>query len=428
MRLLEVFGAVFALLKTAAAQTVYCGDCGCFGAAEYASLLAQPVVTVTVPPLSTTAFAPLSPSPSFETVTDDGVTFAIGASQAIVSGTTYAIGPGATPVTAYLQARLFFRFGPGGVGTPDTTFSPYNPATTAASTTTSLNLGNATAQTTSVGTIGNVVANSSVTLLVPPPATANPTSTAELSSTVQTSTSYSSGASTDSVPPQGGPGVTNPATATATSSSSSTVIATTSIYGVISVSSSSSPQTSNTASVPSSAIPVERTDLDPAFINTMLQYTNQYRNVNQASDVTWDPVKAQYAQLYANNCTFKHSGGPFGENLAIGGFSSPEYYVWLWYNEIQLYTNYTHPNLTNFESWGHFTQLVWDNTMSIGCGYATYCGNSYGDYYLVCEYDTGNVVASGGSDPAIYFEENVLTPLSPEPAAPTGFDSAYPTG
>ena len=155
----------------------------------------------------------------------------------------------------------------------------------------------------------------------------------------------------------------------------------------------------------------------------MLQYHNEYRSINQAGPVTWDSVKAEYAQTYADNCDFVHSGGPYGENLAIGGDSNPAYYVWLWFNETNLYTNYTDPDLDDFEEWGHFTQVVWDATTTIGCGYSNKCTNlnPYGPYYLVCEYNTGNV------EPASNFVANVLTPTASEPAAPTGQDSTYAT-
>lgn len=66
-------------------------------------------------------------------------------------------------------------------------------------------------------------------------------------------------------------------------------------------------------------------------------------------------------------------GGYYGQNIAAG--TSPanvatvittEFYN----NEVVSYNPawYGHePNLTTFDSYGHFTQVVWSNTLSVGC-------------------------------------------------------------
>ncbi|KKY23851.1 putative venom allergen ame: allergendol m [Phaeomoniella chlamydospora] len=180
------------------------------------------------------------------------------------------------------------------------------------------------------------------------------------------------------------------------------------------------------AAIPSANTTVETRDTtgtsassstDPAFIQSILNAHNEYRAIHGGASVTWDATKAQYAQNYAEQCTWAHSGGPYGENLAIGGFDNPEYYVWMWYNEREAYTDYSSPDFNGFESWGHFTQTVWSSTASIGCGFVTTCDNlgDFGPYFLVCEYDTGNVL------PSNYFVSNVLAPKSGVPAAPAQF-------
>ncbi|KAI6800561.1 hypothetical protein KC363_g1092 [Hortaea werneckii] len=131
----------------------------------------------------------------------------------------------------------------------------------------------------------------------------------------------------------------------------------------------------------------------------VLNSTNYHRSQHQASNLTWDSTLADYAQDYSKNCKWEHSvfgtkprsGGQYGENLAQG-YLSPTIAVDAWAGEEADY-NYNKPQFQ--ESTGHFTQLVWQNTTSVGCG-ASYC-RSTGDesvsgWFLVCEYNPpGNV-------------------------------------
>lgn len=50
------------------------------------------------------------------------------------------------------------------------------------------------------------------------------------------------------------------------------------------------------------------------------------------------------------------------------------------------------PSMSNFDSWGHFTQIVWKNTKHVGC--STVVCNSLGNVdsseplpFTVCNYD-----------------------------------------
>lgn len=73
--------------------------------------------TTTVPPEAMITTPPLVP------VTAGGVQVLIGASEAVISGTTYRIGSGATITTAIVNG-VTLTFGPGGVGLPSTTIHP----------------------------------------------------------------------------------------------------------------------------------------------------------------------------------------------------------------------------------------------------------------------------------------------------------------
>jgi uncharacterized protein YkwD len=119
----------------------------------------------------------------------------------------------------------------------------------------------------------------------------------------------------------------------------------------------------------------------------LLEHHNRYRAQHCAQPLTWSPKLAQAAQLWANtlkakDCAFEHSGGPTGENLAAGttGALDAKATVAMWYDEIKGYS-FQQPGFSM--QTGHFTQVVWRGTTSVGCG-KTQCK---GLDVWVCEYD-----------------------------------------
>ncbi|KAK1071202.1 hypothetical protein LTR74_003583 [Friedmanniomyces endolithicus] len=142
------------------------------------------------------------------------------------------------------------------------------------------------------------------------------------------------------------------------------------------------------AVVPTGSVSYNGNALQAAVLNS----TNYYRAQHQAGALTWDDGLASYAQNYANKCSWQHSNGQYGENLAEG-YTSPVFAIDSWAGEEQ---NYNYGKAQFSESTGHYTQLVWKNTTAVGCG-AVLCntGGSNGiqGWYLVCEYSPrGNVV------------------------------------
>jgi uncharacterized protein YkwD len=130
------------------------------------------------------------------------------------------------------------------------------------------------------------------------------------------------------------------------------------------------------------------------FAAQMVQWHNTYRARHGSPAVIWNDTLAAYAANYSRLCSTDHSDSPYyGENLAYGGFTNPAYYVYLWYNEIQNY-DFNNPGFS--DSTGHFTQVVWEASLQIGCGWVydgctSELGNSYPNY-LACEYyPYGNV-------------------------------------
>lgn len=118
--------------------------------------------------------------------------------------------------------------------------------------------------------------------------------------------------------------------------------------------------------------------------------------------LSWSKELETYAQNYADSfdCSgqLTHSGGPYGENLALG--YGIEGAVKAWYDEID---QYDYNNQGFSELTGHFTQLIWKDTTEVGCA-VKYCGETWGDY-VVCSYNpAGNVIGE--------FNENVLPLIS----------------
>ena len=128
---------------------------------------------------------------------------------------------------------------------------------------------------------------------------------------------------------------------------------------------------------------------DDKFASAILNSTNFYRGEHNASSVTWNDTLAKFAADYLaqGSCIFKHSGGPYGENLAIG-YPNATASVEAWGNERRDY-DFGKPGFS--EKTGHFTQLVWRNTTTVGCGRRLCMGTS--GWFLACEYwPRGNVI------------------------------------
>lgn len=104
------------------------------------------------------------------------------------------------------------------------------------------------------------------------------------------------------------------------------------------------------------------------------------------------------------------SGG-YGQNLASwgssGDISGQELEVaaaavtMQWYNgEVNLYSSYygmANPPMDSFLQWGHFTQLVWKGTKSVGCATVQCPAGSVlsmNAWYTVCNYNEPGKLSS----------------------------------
>ena len=68
---------------------------------------------------------------------------------------------------------------------------------------------------------------------------------------------------------------------------------------------------------------------------------NSLRARHGVSNLVWSNTLASFANGVSSSCQFKHSGGPYGENLAYG-YGSATAAVNAWYNEYSSY-NYNNP-------------------------------------------------------------------------------------
>ena len=132
-------------------------------------------------------------------------------------------------------------------------------------------------------------------------------------------------------------------------------------------------------------------DLEPENMKGMVARHNFWRAKLGIAGLTWSDKMAKLAQDWANQlasrgCEMKHRpDNRFGENIYwCSGFKATPLAVADSWADEQKSFNFT--TLTCNGAWyecGHYTQLIWETTKSVGCGMAT-CGNQQ---IWVCNYD-----------------------------------------
>ncbi|XP_052093281.1 cysteine-rich venom protein Mr30-like isoform X2 [Mytilus californianus] len=128
---------------------------------------------------------------------------------------------------------------------------------------------------------------------------------------------------------------------------------------------------------------------------------NTLRSLTQATNMmkmSWDDETAYIAQKWAENCVTSHESpglkrsipGRFG--LGQNLFWGSRKYAWSeaiqsWYDEI---SDFTFNGQNVFSKIGHYTQVVWADSIKLGCGYA-HCTTTRIHLY-VCNYGpAGNI-------------------------------------
>lgn len=165
------------------------------------------------------------------------------------------------------------------------------------------------------------------------------------------------------------------------------------------------------------------------FRSQILTGQNTLRVTHQVSTFTTDSALAAGAQAWAENMaktgTFAHASSTelngAGENIFKLSTTASTYApdalakqavtdsTRSWYKELQYY-DFSNPGMSNTpgQAIGHFTQLVWKASTSVGCGTASSLnptpyvsgGNSYMmyEYYVVCRYSPAGNLAGAYAD------------------------------
>ncbi|KAM0281468.1 hypothetical protein ACHAQH_003498 [Verticillium albo-atrum] len=152
---------------------------------------------------------------------------------------------------------------------------------------------------------------------------------------------------------------------------------------------------------------------------------NIHRQNHSAPAMEWGSDYAGYALQTAQTCVFEHDltpgGGGYGQNLAMWGATDGDSLgaakavsqatTNMWYNgELNKYSpNFygAEPSMSNFMEWGHFSQMVWVDSTTLGCA-VHFCEKgtmdpNMGVWYTVCNYfPAGNMQGA--------FADNVLPP------------------
>ena len=121
----------------------------------------------------------------------------------------------------------------------------------------------------------------------------------------------------------------------------------------------------------------------------MVEAHNIWRRNVSVPPLQWSAQLADTAQRWANTlqaegCSMRHSsGGAFGENLSWsqGRRMTPSQVVDLWAEERFDYS-YENNQCAQGKVCGHYTQVVWADTSTLGCGVAR-CGDAE---VWVCNY------------------------------------------
>ncbi|MDX1904756.1 MAG: CAP domain-containing protein [Thermonemataceae bacterium] len=138
-------------------------------------------------------------------------------------------------------------------------------------------------------------------------------------------------------------------------------------------------------------------DKEPQNMKGITERHNYWRKELGLPPLKWSNKLAQVAQNWANKlknkgCEMEHSSTQYGENLywSWGKKRTPQEAVDSWASEKEFFNFET---LTCNEEWykcGHYTQMIWEETKTVGCAVA-YCKD--GSEVWVCNYEpAGNVV------------------------------------
>lgn len=159
----------------------------------------------------------------------------------------------------------------------------------------------------------------------------------------------------------------------------------------------SAAHTTSYADAPEPTVEPRCTAASSDYSKAAIDGHNAKRAQHQAGALVWDDNLSCIAQRQAASCEFDHlmyvNGGGYGQNLAGGSGTTIGDSVEMWYGEVDEYASYYGQSDPPFVA-GHFTQMVWVGSTSLGCATHT-CDGSTGSFtgdLTVCNYfEAGNM-------------------------------------
>lgn len=136
--------------------------------------------------------------------------------------------------------------------------------------------------------------------------------------------------------------------------------------------------------------------LTTAQRDAVLKAHNDFRALKGLSALTYNLDAETFAQDYVNTdgCPTGHSGsGTYGENIyrSSGSTTTLVPAVNSWHSE-EPYWSCQNNDCQSGEMCGHYTQVMWNNTQSVGCGLRTTCTGTYATMISCNYYPPGNYV------------------------------------
>ncbi|KXS98711.1 hypothetical protein AC578_10490 [Pseudocercospora eumusae] len=141
----------------------------------------------------------------------------------------------------------------------------------------------------------------------------------------------------------------------------------------------------------------------PSGYNDLVVYHHNLHRANHSCpDIEWSDDLYSSALEIAQSCVYAHNtevqGGGYGQNIAAGvePANISAIITDLFYNGEEPYFASEYgkdsPDMTNFEKWGHFSQIVWKGTTHVACathhcpGGLANVGSAVSPYFTVCNY------------------------------------------